>query len=243
MEYISIDKLSLDALPLQVYDSLMKAIVSQRLRYLEQLPPALDVAEQFNISLSYVKRAYQMLQSEGMVTATKGRGTFVTYRPRYTIPLSRLLNFRSYLEPASSIEVKVMLYDTIKDHPVIYPTLGLKEGESVFVIKRMIFHEKRPFAYQHIFLPKRYHVSYRKSYLNYTRLYDFLSNHHQNIISSVQTQGSAIVGEEKITRLLGLPTGSMLHMLRSDVLDIHHLKVATILTYLSGEHIALEVTI
>lgn len=243
MEYITIDKLSLDALPLQLHSSFVRAIVSQRLHYLEQLPPAQAVADQFNISLSYVKKAYQFLQRDGMVTATKGRGTFVSYRPRYIVPLPDVLNFTSYLEPLSAIDTRIVLIDTIKDHPVIYATLGLSEGEPVFVVKRLVFHEKRPFAFQHIFLPRRFHPNFRKNYPSYKTVYDYVANGGENIIHEVLTQGSAIRTDDKVSALLDLPLGAPLHGLHSDIVNIQHQKIAVVLTYLSGEHVTLEVNV
>lgn len=243
MEYITIDKLSLDALPLQLHSSFVRAIVSQRLPYLAQLPPAQAVADQFNISLSYVKKAYQFLQRDGMVTATKGKGTFVSYRPRYTVPLADALHFTSYLEPLSAIDTRVVLIDTIKDHPVIYATLGLSEGEPVFVVKRLVFHEKRPFAFQHIFLPRRFHTNFRKNYPSFHTLYDYLSNHGENTIHEILTQGSALRTDDKVSSLLDLPTGAPLHGLHSDVYNIQHQIIAVVLTYFSGEHVTLEVNV
>ena len=178
-----------------------------------------------------------------MVTATKGRGTFVSYRPRYTVPMQDALHFTSYLEPISAIDTRVVLIDTIKDHPVIYASLGLDEGEPVFVVKRLIFHEKRTFAYQHIFLPRRYHTNFRKYYPSYHTLYDYLANQGENTIHEILTQGSALRTDDKMSALLDLPIGAPLHGLHSDVMNNQHVKIAVVLTYFSGEHVTLEVNV
>ncbi|WP_158453633.1 PLP-dependent aminotransferase family protein [Paenibacillus beijingensis] len=69
------------------YESLREAILSGQLPYGTRLPSSRSLAAMYGVSRGVVTEAYDMLYSEGYVTARKGSGTFTAYRPPDSGPI------------------------------------------------------------------------------------------------------------------------------------------------------------
>jgi DNA-binding transcriptional MocR family regulator len=92
----------------------------------EQLPTHRDLAEHLNVALGTVTRAYALAQSQGLVTGTTGRGTFVASPPAAQegiIDLSRNLvhrdqrdgNVRKLLGAYGDVSKALLLLDEEQD--------------------------------------------------------------------------------------------------------------------------------
>ena len=79
---ITLDRRSKEPIYLQLYKLLQQAILDQRLRPGQQLPPSRVFAEQLNISRTTVLLAFEHLFDEGYISGRGGSGTFVSH----TIP-------------------------------------------------------------------------------------------------------------------------------------------------------------
>jgi GntR family transcriptional regulator len=67
---------------LQIRDQILHAIARGLARAGDQLPTVRDVAVVLSVNPNTVNRAYAELERDGVLTTQRGRGTFVTDRPR-----------------------------------------------------------------------------------------------------------------------------------------------------------------
>jgi DNA-binding FadR family transcriptional regulator len=58
-----------------------EAIGSGRYRPGEKLPPHREVADDFGVSVGTIKRAFALLQSQGLIVTRQGQGAFVRTQP------------------------------------------------------------------------------------------------------------------------------------------------------------------
>ena len=65
----------------QLVDHIRAGIKTGELPAGTRLPTVRELAEEMNVARGTIKRAYDELESEGMVEKAQGRGTFVSYQP------------------------------------------------------------------------------------------------------------------------------------------------------------------
>jgi GntR family transcriptional regulator len=88
---------------LQIVHQLARQAASGRLRQGERLPTVRSLANQLGLNFNTVARAYRVLQRRGLISAQRGRGTYVTRRgPRSAATRRRALIdlTRQYIEDA-----------------------------------------------------------------------------------------------------------------------------------------------
>ncbi|MBI4584550.1 MAG: GntR family transcriptional regulator [Planctomycetes bacterium] len=73
-----------DGLPIyrQIVEQVKGAVSAGRLKPGDQLPTHRELAGELVVAPLTVKKAYDLLQAEGLITMEQGRGTFVTGRAR-----------------------------------------------------------------------------------------------------------------------------------------------------------------
>jgi GntR family transcriptional regulator len=77
---------------LQIVHELARQIVRGRLHQGQRLPTVRSLANQLGLNFNTVARAYRILQRQGLISAQRGRGTYVTRRtPRSAATRRRAL--------------------------------------------------------------------------------------------------------------------------------------------------------
>jgi DNA-binding GntR family transcriptional regulator len=97
MNYLSVNKLSVEPIYRQLYASFKAAILSGELPNLTELPREEAVCSLIGISRVIVRRAYQMLIDEGLVKRERGKSPVVFRRPHITIPTAQLYRVDAYI--------------------------------------------------------------------------------------------------------------------------------------------------
>jgi GntR family transcriptional regulator len=97
MNYLSINKLSVEPIYRQLYTSFKAAILSGELPNLSELPREEAVCSLIGISRVIVRRAYQMLIDEGLVKRERGKSPVVFRHPHITIPTAQLYRVDAYI--------------------------------------------------------------------------------------------------------------------------------------------------
>lgn len=143
-----------DTLHGQMTSDLRKMITSGEFAPGSPLPSESQLGEQYQVSRPTVRRALQTLEQEGLISAHAGRGRIVrdrramVYRPQQEFEprsSSNMDRFTTALseegrQPSQSIEVAIEGASGI-----IAERLGVPEGTSVVVRKRVRFIDGEPF--------------------------------------------------------------------------------------------------
>ncbi len=82
-----------------IHAALRQQILSGELTAGSQLPPQQEMAEQFGVTLMTLRQAIGALESEGLVWAARGKGTFVADTP-VDLPLDNLSSFSAQMRAA-----------------------------------------------------------------------------------------------------------------------------------------------
>ena len=82
----------------QVTDQIRDAIASAELQPGEMLPSIRELAASLDVSVITIKRAYQDLESEGLIRTRRGMGSFVTHVDPQALRRDKLAEFRGDLE-------------------------------------------------------------------------------------------------------------------------------------------------
>ena len=142
----SIDKNS----PVPAYYQIQKVII-EKIEQGEwapkaQIPSERELTELFNVSRMTLRHALQELVVQGFLEKQKGLGTFVA-EPRIAQKLTSLTSFSEDMQSRGKIPSSEILElgFTPVDH-VISSALGVREGQSVVVVKRLRFADNEPMA-------------------------------------------------------------------------------------------------
>ncbi len=136
-----------------------------------QLPPQQQLADRFGVTLMTLRQAIAQLESEDLVRAERGRGTFVSDRP-VDLSIGNLSSFSSQMR-AAGIKLTTRVLD---DRMVVHDAAALALGEpgSVRCLTRLRLIRKIPIALQRSYLAES--VPLAKGSLKGASLYDAIES-------------------------------------------------------------------
>jgi GntR family transcriptional regulator len=192
----------------QVKCALLDAIEAGRWQPGEQLPNEGKLAESFGVSKITVRQALQELADSGYVRREQGRGTFVS-KPKLDQGPRELTSFteemRRHHWAASS---RVIERSVIAAHDRVAETLGLREGEPVFVLKRLRVAEGEPMGIQTAHIPLAQTPGLDNENLEDVSLYELLQSRYGLQAAKAQETYFAVPVPAEAAALLQIPTGA-----------------------------------
>lgn len=137
----------------QLKDILKQKIAEGEFKPGETLPGERQLMHTYGVSRVTVRQAIGELVNEGWLYRQHGRGTFVAPR-RIERPLARLLGVAEELI-LEGLEVSIKVLEATRREPLpeIRQQLGLKEGEQVFYVLRLISTGLEPLLLDFSFFP------------------------------------------------------------------------------------------
>jgi GntR family transcriptional regulator len=137
-------------------DDLLAWIAKAKMGPGRQLPPEPQLAGELGVSRPTLREALRSLEDEGVVTRSRGAGTFVSHRPRLRNNLD--VNFgvsdairQAGMQPGS--RAGVISIETAPDDE--REALALGPGEQVVVVERVRTADERPVVFTRDVLPVR----------------------------------------------------------------------------------------
>lgn len=118
----------------------------------DRIPTEAELARIYGVSKITVKQALSILVQEGKIERLSGKGTFVTH-PRYdhTLPISP--GFSEYFPIGNKIKIEVLEWKKVLPSSNVQHHLGSRPHEKVFLLRRLIFSDEVPIAFQSVFYP------------------------------------------------------------------------------------------
>lgn len=194
---------------LAIYRDLRARIDRGELAPGAQLASQRALANEYGVTLMTLRQAIDALADEGLVTAARGRGTFVT-QPPFNYRLNHLNSFAQEMERQGIHLVTRVLSAsvTVPDHQVSL-RLGVHPQEQVFALKRLRLIEGRPVLYQESFLPAALGSKLDRGDLETRSLYDMLREEFGiDIARAVETLRPIALDDEQagfLLRAMGTP--------------------------------------
>ena len=119
-----------------IYAVLREQILGGELEPGSQLPPQQEMAASFGVTLMTLRQAVAALESDGLVWAARGRGTFVVDRP-VDITVSNLSSFAQQMRAAGlELRTEVLLVDEATGDPAARAATALETDGTPFALQR-----------------------------------------------------------------------------------------------------------
>ncbi|WAH60780.1 GntR family transcriptional regulator [Pseudomonas silvicola] len=173
------------------------------------LPGEEALAREFNVSVGTVRKAFDVLSGQGLVTRHRGRGTFVSRATdeRAFTSFFRLVN-RSDGQRRLPVD-KILLRERANADEQETSALELKSGEFVYRLRRLRLLDERPLLLETIAFPlkrimeKEWGESDTSSHL----IYSFLERQCGVSIARVEDRLQACTLPADVAEILDLPVG------------------------------------
>lgn len=115
MNYLSVNKLSVEPIYRQLYASFKAAILNGELPNLTELPREEAVCSLIGISRVIVRRAYQLLIDEGLVRRDRGKSPIVYRCPLITLPTAQLYRVDAYIAHHYPLTRRIVVSEVLND--------------------------------------------------------------------------------------------------------------------------------
>ena len=99
---------------LNIYNIIVNKIESKEYQSNDKLPSEKELMDQYNVSRDTVRKSLNMLEQNGYIQKTKGKGSFVLDINKFNFPVSGVVSFKEIAKKsASNIETFVEFLDCI----------------------------------------------------------------------------------------------------------------------------------
>ncbi len=203
---VTIDRASGTPLHLQVSEPISRMILGGELVPGQLLEDEVTLAERLQVSRPTVRRAFQDLVNDGLLSRRRGIGTRVTLPHIHRkIALSSL--YDDLLSDGITPRTDVLSYEVRLADADIAEELGCARNDEIVVIERLRWSDGHPLAIMKNTLPADCAPTLTE--LTQTGLYRGMAERGVKPMSAIQTVGAKVASEREAD-LLHLETGSPL---------------------------------
>lgn len=216
-------------------------ISSGRLRPGDRLPSEVQLCEQYEVSPMTVRRALNALLDDGLVSAERGRGTFV--KPMVLGAATFGLKAFEDLFVAENTTVRFLSVRTIAATSRISRALGVPVDNKVISIRRLLSQSGVPVAYHReylIFDPSRPIV---EAEMGLTSLQGLFEGRGETVLKrgDLTVETTTIIEEE--SRLLRVPVGAAAFRIEHTFYDFEERAVSWGWFIVRGDRLRFNTTV
>ena len=198
---------------LKVYDLLRKSIDNNEYLPGQLLPSEPVLEEKYGVSRITVRKAINLLASDGYVFAKQGVGTIVSFpimqKPSYVTSFSETLRAAGY-EPSS----KDIHLSCVTPPEIVSEMMGVGEPSEMICLQRLHLADNKPIAIMTNYIRPEVVQDIDKHELNFVSLYNFLEEKYGITINASRDFITATVANLAQANILEIPIGSPLIYLR-----------------------------
>ena len=162
------------ALYQRIAASLRQRILSGGHAVGDVMPSENELAGAYRTSRVTVRKAFQILESEGLIKPRQGKG-YIVQPPRNTI---FTMVFGEDAEPENYRCLEVSI---VPPEPEVAQALGLRAGQLVIAIRRVLEREGAPVAYDEKYIPYERGRPIVERELNFSEFTDLLSDRFASV--------------------------------------------------------------
>lgn len=136
----------------QIKGLILQALEAGEWRPGEAIPSEMELASRFNVSQGTVRKAIDEMAAENLLLRRQGKGTFVASHsdPRAFFRFLRLVPLKGEIEQSTSIPMECW---RAKAGQEAARTLGIKLGDPIIIVRRVLQFTGKPVVVDEIYLP------------------------------------------------------------------------------------------
>lgn len=178
------------------------------------VPSEAELSESFSVSRITIRKAMEMLTAEGLVTRTRGRGTFITDRTKENklnrVVVSNINSLFSYLNNVGkSTRLKVVSLDRGEAPPRICEQMGIAPTSELVRAVRVRSLDRRPYSLSIAYLLPEIGETLNRQELATTNMIDFVQKAGA-VVEQVEQTLTATLADDYASKQLGIPVGAPL---------------------------------
>ncbi|MGY6159471.1 GntR family transcriptional regulator [Paraburkholderia strydomiana] len=204
----------------QLRDHLVSRIAAGEWAPEEAIATEAELGQFYNVSTGTVRKAIDLLVSDGVLTRTQGKGTFVR-RPRFDSSLFRFFRFVSRDGQPVRPTARILKREVVKPSEEIRNALRMKASEKAIHLSRVRMIEGQAVLSEEIWLPRARFEALAALPLD--KFEDLLYPLYERLCKQMVASATEILRVEQATAetasLLGMKTGSpviLVHRVASD---------------------------
>lgn len=194
---------------LQIREMLLRRI-DRGMAVGDQLPTELELCDQFGVSRETVREALRGLEQDGLISRSRGRGTFLLRMPpaRSEMRLTGLAE--DFTELKFDTVAKVLHKGPATPPPAVTAAMRVAPGEMAYRVVRLRLVDGEPFAFHEAFLPLDIGVRIGALDLRRTSIVHELRDTLGIEIHEDQQRIEAVAADTELARLLEVALGAPL---------------------------------
>ncbi len=197
---------------LQIKALLEKSLEVREWRPGEAIPSEIELASRYRVSQGTVRKAIDALAADNLVVRRQGKGTFVATHTEERTSLPRFLRIRRNEGGDVAPVSRLLDVRRAKAAADVARLLGLKAGESVLVLKRVLDYAGEPVVLDEITLPAALFRGLTKARYDAYRgsMYGFFESQFGVRMLKAQERIRAVAADAAAADVLGVAVGAPL---------------------------------
>lgn len=224
----------------QIINELKSEIDNGTLIAGNQLPPEVEMANAYGVSVVTVRSAMNALVKEGLVEKKRGKGTFVTNK-KFKRDYTKIQSFSDACYEMGSIPgSKLLEIREIGAGSEIAKLLGIEEGLPVIFISRLRTVNGEPVVIEKNYFCEKFRGLLQENLEN-SSLFRILKEKYGVIISKSSKEIEIIRTDPEVSNLLNLPNKYPILLVKSIAFDQYNNPVYVGAQTINGERFTLKV--
>lgn len=195
----------------QIKGLILQALEGGEWRPGEAIPSEVELAQRFNVSQGTVRKAIDEMAAENLLVRKQGKGTYVASHndPRAFFRFLRLVPQSGGIEPSRSIPLECW---RAKAGPEAARVLGLKLGDPIIIVRRLLEFSDKPVVVDEIYLPGEIFAGLTLEVLKESQvsLYSLFEAKFGVRMIRAEERLRAVAADRSSAELLKVPEGSPL---------------------------------
>lgn len=184
------------------------------------MPSEPELTEMFGVSRITIRRALDRLQSEGLITRSRGRGTFPVRSPKTATPMRTELSgdFDNLVAMGLRTRARLIEFAYVLPPEDIRKMLAIPPGDKVQRAVRVRSLDNKPFSHLTTFVPREVGMNFSSAELEEKPLLVLLEQQGYRVHRATQAI-SAKLADHRTAQLLEVSIGSALLCVKRLVRD------------------------
>ena len=203
----------------QIAETLLDRIESGELRPGDRLPSERDLSKMLGVNRMTVRRALQVLESQGLLIRRRGDGTYVA-EPKIERQAAKLVPFTKGMQRRGyTPDARVITFEQRPVEVSVASELGLPVSAPVYHIHRLRLINREPLLLERLTIPVHRFPELERHDLSNRSLYEIMETEYGVLVVRARQSLEPVIATEYEAELLGVQHGAPLMLERRLAFD------------------------